>query len=264
MKRQKRLFGRKLYEIFHENTINYELNNSYYPLTDEKRSLENKKKKWEKIEYKDYKGVEKISLDNFDETEVSRGLKDILQNRNSPDVFDKYKISIKEINSIIKNSAGITRKLGEDKNLYRRAYTSGGARYPLEIYLFVINSELDQGIYHYNVKKNKLEKIKDLELLKLSEAMYSNQLGEASLVIIISADFERSTKKYGDKGYRNVNLEAGHVMQNFCLMAESCNLSCLPYGGLKEKKIDDLIGLEEETVIYAGIIGKGKKNRSSD
>jgi len=37
-------------------------------------------------------------------------------------------------------------------------YPSAGARYPLEIYVVILNSkEIPEGIYHYNVKWNTLE-----------------------------------------------------------------------------------------------------------
>ena len=37
---------------------------------------------------------------------------------------------------------------------------------------------------------------------------------DASLVIFITGLFERSIVKYGERGYRFVLLEAGHVAQN--------------------------------------------------
>ena len=44
----------------------------------------------------------------------------------------------------------------------RRAYPSGGARFPLEIYVFLFKcKDLVSGIYHYNVLDHSLEKILD-------------------------------------------------------------------------------------------------------
>ena len=46
----------------------------------------------------------------------------------------------------------------DQKEVVRRFYPSGGARYPLEVYLLIQRVDsLTTGLYHYNVKENSLE-----------------------------------------------------------------------------------------------------------
>jgi SagB-type dehydrogenase family enzyme len=98
-----------------------------------------------------------------------------------------------------------------------RVVPSGGALYPLELFFHSASLHgADAGIYHYNPP------CKDIRLVvrgdqtnSISKSMiYSEITQNSSLVIFITAMFERSVFKYGDRGYRFTLLEAGHVAQN--------------------------------------------------
>ena len=49
-------------------------------------------------------------------------------------------------------------------------------------------------------------------------------IDNASVAIVITAAFRRSTVKYLDRGYRMVLMEAGEAAQNLCLLATSMDL----------------------------------------
>jgi SagB-type dehydrogenase family enzyme len=86
----------------------------------------------------------------------------------------------------------------------------------------------------------------------------------SSLIILITAVFERSTIKYGDRGYRFALLEAGHVAQNINLVANALGLGSINLGGYFDRRADDFLGIDgltHSTIYMAGI---GAKTDSSD
>lgn len=86
-------------------------------------------------------------------------------------------------------------------------------------------------------------------------------VARASLIIFITALFERSIFKYGNRGYRFVMLEAGHVAQNLNLVAIALGLKTLNIGGYFDRAIDDFLGLDGVThsTIYMLAVGQGSE-----
>jgi SagB-type dehydrogenase family enzyme len=79
----------------------------------------------------------------------------------------------------------------------------------------------------------------------------------ASALVVVTGCFWRSRFKYGLRGYRFVLLEAGHVVQNACLMAAALRLSALPLGGFYDRSFDELVGADglDEASVYALMLG---------
>ncbi len=62
--------------------------------------------------------------------------------------------------------------------------------------------------------------------------------------------------KYAERGLRFLLLEAGHLMQNLCLVSASLGLSTVPLGGFFERQLARrLMLLASDEVLYAGICG---------
>ena len=87
--------------------------------------------------------------------------------------------------------------------------------------------------------------------------MQSALLGSAAAILLVSAVFFRSVFKYGDRGYRFVLLEAGHVVQNAVLAAAGQQVAAVPIGGYFDRDLDRELGLDglHESVVYALAIG---------
>ena len=75
----------------------------------------------------------------------------------------------------------------------------------------------------------------------------------ANLVFCLVADFSRTQKKYGPRGYRYILLEAGHSAQNICLAATELGLGSLCMGGFVDSLVNSYLGLEphDEGLVYA-------------
>lgn len=143
-----------------------------------------------------------------------------------------------------------------------RAAPSADAFYPLEIFFHTTRvSELAPGLYHYNPSRNSVR--------HLSVGDHSGEIAtgliqkpvavNSSLILFVTAMFERTTVKYGNRGYRFVLLEAGHVAQNINLVAAGLGLGCVNIGGYLDHHMDEMLGLDgvtHSTVYMLSIGGK--------
>ena len=142
-----------------------------------------------------------------------------------------------------------------------RVVPSGGALYPLEIFFHSAHVvHLPAGLYHYNPTTHTLRCLRaGDDTLQIPQAVLQpHVVREASVMIFITALFERSIFKYGNRGYRFIMLEAGHVAQNINLVALSLGLGCLNIGGFFDRQVDELLGLNglAHSTLYMIAAGK--------
>lgn len=140
----------------------------------------------------------------------------------------------------------------------RRTVPSGGALYPLELFVVVRNvAGLEQGVWHLDPRCSRLEQLPPREI-ELEAAVPLKELVEhASAVVFLAATFWRTRFKYGLRGYRFALLEAGHAAQNLVLAAAACGVNALPLGGFYDAVVDDLLGLDgvDQSVLYGVVLG---------
>lgn len=247
-----------VWEIFHENS---KVGRYSYPVLPESFIVSRMKEMYESLPYDEYP--------NFDLprklTPLNLSLDESILNRVTSRKMEPCELSIEDITTILHYSYGITRDNRDSK--YSRAFRtvpSGGALYPLEIYFharYVKN--LDNGLYHYNPVKNSIQRLIDKDLTtdisKTLTTIQSNLAFDTSLMIFITAIFERETFKYGPRGYRFVFLEAGHVAQNINLTTTAMELGSVNICGYFDREVDELLGLDgiKHSTIY--MIGIGRR-----
>lgn len=239
------------YEKFHEKTKITKLarnsNSKFWP------------EEWKTTYYRGYARFPEVELPKPILPE-SVSLKKTLLNRRSIREFSKGKIELSDISNLLHYSAGISLdNANPSKN--KRFYPSPGARYPLEVYLISLNSELPKAIYHYYVKNNTLERICDFNKKDLGELTHVPFAKNASVLIVITAVFRRNAIKYGERGYRHVLVEAGHLAQNFYLLSSALDLGICGIGGYIDDNVNALFDVDgvKESVIYMLGVGKNKK-----
>ena len=76
------------------------------------------------------------------------------------------------------------------------------------------------------------------------------------MVIVISAVFERTTKKYGERGIRYVHMESGNVSQNISLEAVSLGLGTVVIGAFNDKAVKSVVGMGAEEPLLIMPIGR--------
>ena len=141
----------------------------------------------------------------------------------------------------------------------RRPAPSGGALYPLELYVIALTVEsLEAASYHYDPFHHRLERIGPGVRADVGAALVDPALAEhAAALVVVTAMFWRSRFKYGLRGYRFALLEAGHAVQNMLLAATALRVPALPLGGFYDRRADDLVGADglDEATIYAVLLG---------
>jgi len=70
----------------------------------------------------------------------------------------------------------------------------------------------------------------------------------------------RTTWRYGERGYRYMHLDAGHVCQNLYLAAEAIEAGACAIGAFSDDAMNELLGLDgvKQFVIYLAAVGKRK------
>jgi SagB-type dehydrogenase family enzyme len=68
----------------------------------------------------------------------------------------------------------------------------------------------------------------------------------------------RSAQKYGDRCYRYIYLDAGHIGGQLQLAAQALGLGSVNIGAFYDDAVNRLFGLDgvEETVVYLTAVGR--------
>jgi SagB-type dehydrogenase family enzyme len=136
---------------------------------------------------------------------------------------------------------------------------SAGGLQALELYLVTFTDDwLPAGAYHYDRRAHALAQlVSGAERTDWQQSVPSLRLLDGgALLWIVVGDGERVQDKYGERGYRFLLLEAGHLMQNLCLVSTSLGLCTVPLGGFLERPIARALALPAaDLVLYTGVCG---------
>ena len=198
-----------------------------------------------------------------------RGLsvQEALRVRRTRRQFSGEPATLADIAGLLRGACGITGEMSGNPpagaSTKLRAWPSAGGLYPVELYLLPMKcGELNASVYHHSAQQDVLVELgampapAELEKLVFAEGLWK----EASLLIVLTGVFERTAAKYADRGYRFVQQEAGHLMQNLLLMSEELQMNAVALGGFFEDELGKALGLESgrESPIYAVILGRMK------
>lgn len=207
--------------------------------------------------YKNYPGAVRIKLPP-PQLEGGMAIWEAINLRRSVRHYRKAPLNQSHLSQLLWACQGVTAKI---MGYALRAAPSAGALYPVETYLAVQNVEaLERGIYHYGVLEHELELVRagDFRDALAEAALDQNFLAEAAVVFAWTAIFARSKWKYGERAYRYVYLDAGHIAQNLALAAVALGLGSCQVAALYDDEINALLGVDgtEESVLYLTSVGR--------
>ncbi len=198
---------------------------------------------------KTYLDCEKILLLNPD---LEKSLQNSISCRKSHNLDKKKQtLPFQELSSITWAAYGMI-----DNVKLRRTIPSAGALYPCEVYMLSLDTELKNGLYHYNTHEHSLSLIKeeDIDIRKLFVSTIG--IDQASAIYVITGIFNKNAFKYGERAYRFMLLEAGEICQNISLAAAALELNATSHGGTADFELEEYIGIDgisESVIIAVGI-----------
>ncbi len=207
--------------------------------------------------YKSYPAAQRIGLPLPAEG-TDAGLFDSMARRRSVRRFAPEPLTLSELARLLWAAAGVSTV--RDRIAFRTA-PSAGALYPIETYVDVHRVDhLDAGLYHHNVVGNCLERLRRAQRgdETASAALDQRFLADAAVVFVWTAVFERCRWKYGERAFRYICLDAGHIAQNVALAAVGLGLGSCQIAAIYDDEADDLLGVdsEEEGVVYMTAVGR--------
>ncbi len=185
-------------------------------------------------------------------------IEEAINSRESARSFSTDALSLEDISQLLWAAGGMR---VDAVTRHSRTYPSAGAIHPLEFYVAAGNVEgLDAGLYRYIPSEHALgaietgDKRSGLARAALGQAF----IGRAPASIIISADFDRVTPRYGERGkLRYVPMDAGHAGQNIYLIAVSRGLGTVAVGAFNDAEVSGVLDLPgNETPLYIYPIGR--------
>ena len=213
--------------------------------------------------FRTYPGTERVRLTGGD-FDFKVPLGKVLQHRRSIREFYLMPLELAVVGRLLYSSYGVRGYRHVDGQwLYDRPLPSAGGLYPLELYvaLRAVVGIVD-GIYHYDARAHELELLQTgIFHTDIANVTFGQQtIGNANLIIMISAVFQRNMRKYGQRGYRYVLLDAGHLGQNLYLNAIALGLGPVAIGGFFDHELNNFMKLPVgEEIIYLICIGHAKE-----
>jgi SagB-type dehydrogenase family enzyme len=143
-----------------------------------------------------------------------------------------------------------------------RTVPSAGARHAFETYLVINQVEgLAPGLYRYAAIEHALLELKLSSKICDQLALAcgnQNQICTSAVTFAWVAVTERMYYRYGERGYRYLFLDAGHVCQNLSLAAEAINCGTCAIAAYDDIATNQTLGLDGEELftIYLASVGK--------
>ncbi|MBW1961836.1 MAG: SagB/ThcOx family dehydrogenase [Deltaproteobacteria bacterium] len=157
--------------------------------------------------------------------------------------FSSAPLTLKQFAQLLWAAYGTT-----DDRGFMRAVPSAGALYPMDIYAVVGTGGIETiqaGIHHYEPRKH--------TVVLLGRGDFRNEISKASLfqtwmavaplMIVITAEYDRITGRYGDRGIRYAIMESGHIAQNIFLQAEALGLGAGIVGAFNDRGVNRVMNI---------------------
>ena len=187
-------------------------------------------------------------------------LKQVIETRRSLRRYADTPLLLEELSYLLWCTQGV-REITSGKATFRTV-PSAGARHPFETVLLVNRVDgLEPGLYWFVASEHRLLKLEAEPGFadRIAEAAYNQKfILKSAATFIWIADAVRTTWRYGQRGYRYMHLDAGHVCQNLYLAAESIGAGACAIGAFTDETMNELLGLDgvNQFVIYMGVVGK--------
>jgi len=187
-------------------------------------------------------------------------LRAAIEQRQSIRRYLREPITPGELSYLLWCTQGVKRVHGAQATF--RTVPSAGARHAFETYLLVNDVEgLAPGLYRYLALSHRLQEVDTDPTLphRITDACFDQQfILRSGAVFLWTAVPYRMTWRYGERGYRDLHLDAGHVCQNLYLAAEAVGCGVCAIAAFDDDAMNGLLGIDgkDQFLIYLATVGK--------
>lgn len=154
-------------------------------------------------------------------------------------------LRLPELGDLLHLSAGVTERQRSGRAL--RAAPSAGALFPSELYVLARSVQgLAPGVYHYDPDQERLDALGPLPAISGAPSA-----DDADAAVVLTSVIRRTAYKYGDRAYRYVAADAGHLLENLRVASQSVGLEATLAPRFDESRLARTLGVDgvEEIVL---------------
>jgi SagB-type dehydrogenase family enzyme len=196
----------------------------------------------------------------------------VIRSRRSVRRYSGRTLTLEALSTILFHAQGVTAhqevmdldetiSLGKNNGISLRAAPSGGALYPIDIYVAALRVDgLEFGTYRYVPEHHALRVMKDSGLqFKVSAAAQFGELEvkNASVMFIYVYRMLDNSRKYGDSSLAFALIEVGEIAQNVHLTSTALSLGTCDVGAFRKHSLEKILGLDglSQHVVHLTVIG---------
>ena len=187
-------------------------------------------------------------------------LKIAVERRKTLRNYQQIPLTLDEMTFLLWFTQGV-KEINNNK-ITKRTVPSAGARHAFETYLLINHVDgISPGLYRYLALEHALLPVisgQDITQSVTGACLDQQQISSSAITFIWVAIKERMYWRYGERGYRYLHLDAGHVCQNLCLGAEAIGSGVCAIAAFDDDQLNTVLELDGENrfVIYLGTVGK--------
>jgi SagB-type dehydrogenase family enzyme len=187
-------------------------------------------------------------------------IREVIEHRTSIRTYAREPLSLDELSFLLWCTQGVKTIHGNLATF--RTVPSAGARHAFETYILVNDVDgLSPGLYRYLALTHRLQQV-DLDPtlgIRITAACFNQQFVlRCSTVFLWTAVPYRMTWRYGERGYRDLHLDCGHVCQNLYLAAEAIGCGVCAIAAFDDDEMNAILGINgsDQFLIYLATAGK--------
>ena len=166
------------------------------------------------------------------------------------------RLDLASLGALLWHTVGVTENRG---GLALRASPSSGALFATELYLLARPLPgLAAGVLHYDPEAHALERLGAASPDALpAGALEDGAAGDAPVLLVATAIFERSGHKYRDRTYRYVLADLGHALENLRVAAAELGLPARFVSAFDEARLARVLGVDEAEEGVLAVVALG-------
>lgn len=188
-------------------------------------------------------------------------LEQLLEKRESTRQFSGDQFSLAELSRLAWAMYGKSQRSEDllENSIGLGTVPSGGALYPLQLFVLARQNPSDWLVYTRGPEGLQMRN-RVLEQQVAHAFLEDSVLENAAAVYVIACDFQQTTQKYGNRGYRFALLEAGHAAQNAYLWCAEQDLGVMEVGGFLDEELANLLLLSypNQAPLTTLVVGRRK------